>query len=307
MSTWLHIALPGIFEIAFLLVAIFLIYRAQRNRIYPALWQMLIFWVATDFLLLLEASLHQFHLASGVQAYHAYFYTYWPVFAIKAVLMLRVLHEMFRHAVRSIPGVQKLGRPIFFWAIAVSVVLAFASGITPHTAGMSLFLACAQVLMRSQSVLALCMLTFLAFASRTLGVSFGSRIFGITFGFSMMSLADVVISAFFAHQPELASVTNAVHEVVYLAAIATWAVYFLKPEPVRRLVTLPTQSPLMRWNDIAQQLGNPAAQMPVSYPPSFMSGIQAFVDSVMGPLPTPQQGNVRPPGLSAIDIRAIRT
>lgn len=297
MSIWIfRFALPLGSEICFLLAAMFCIYRAQKNRIYPALWEMLGFWAASDVFLLLVASLHKAHLATPSQAYRAYFYSYWVFYAVNAFLMLRVLHEMFRHAVRSIPGVQMLGRPIFFWAIAVAVVLAFASGITPHAEGISLFLASAQVLMRSQSVLALCMLSFLAFASRTLGVSFGSRIFGVTFGFSMMSLADMVISAFFANQPNLASVTNVVHEIVYLAAIALWAGYFLKPEPARRLVTIPTQSPMMRWNDVAYQLGNPAGQVPVSYPPSFMSGIQAFVDSVMGPQPTPHHASMRPPG-----------
>lgn len=296
MSTWLHIALPGIFEISFLLAAMFFIHRAQKNRIYPAFWQMLVFWATSDVVLLVEASLHQLHLASGVQAYHAYFYSYWPIFAINAILMLRVLHEMFRHAVRSVPGVQMLGRPIFFWAIAISVILAFASGITPHIGGMSLFLASAQVLMRSQSVLALCMLTFLAFASKTLGVSYHSRIFGVTFGFSLMALTDMVISAFFASHPSLVSLANVVHEVAYLAAIGLWCAYFLKPEPVRRLVTMPTQSPLMRWNDVAQQLGNPAGQVAVSYPPSFMSDVHNLVNSVMGPMPAPQRMSVRPPG-----------
>ncbi|MHB1744710.1 MAG: hypothetical protein ACYCRE_08050, partial [Acidobacteriaceae bacterium] len=130
----------------------------------------------------MDSSLNGLRLLGPVHAYYVYFYVYWVSFGIGAILMLRVLHEMFRHAVRSIPGVQKLGEPIFFWAITISVILAFASGITPHTSGMSLLLASAQVLMRSQSVLALCMLTFLAFASQTLGVSFRSRIFGVTFG-----------------------------------------------------------------------------------------------------------------------------
>ena len=70
-----------------------------------------------------DLSLNGLHLVSGVHAYYVYFYVYWVSFGIGAVLILRVLHEMFRHAVRSIPGVQKLGEPIFFWAITVSVIL----------------------------------------------------------------------------------------------------------------------------------------------------------------------------------------
>jgi hypothetical protein len=296
MTTWLHFALPLAAEILFLLTALICIYRVQKNRIYPALWQLLMFWAASDALLLAVGSLHRLHLANGLHTYEAYFYTYWPSFAINSILVLRVLHEMFRHAVRSVPGVQKLGRPIFFWALAVSVILAFAAGITPHTSGMSLLLASAQVLARSQSVLALCMVAFLAIASQTLGVSYSSRIFGVTFGFGLMATGNLVHSALFAYHYNVGSAASLVLEAVNLAAIALWAVYFLKPEPARRLVTMPVTSPLMRWNEVAQTLGNPAGQVAVSYPPSFMNDVFELVNDVMGPAGWPQKAVSRTSG-----------
>jgi hypothetical protein len=255
----------------------------------------LLFNATSQAILLVDAVLNGFYLISPVHAYYVYFYVYWVSFGVGAVLMLRVLHEMFRHAVRSIPGVQKLGQPIFFWAITVSVILAFASGITPHTSGMSLLLASAQVLMRSQSVLALCMLAFLAFASQTLGVSFRSRIFGVTFGFGVMATGDLLLTAFTWPHGNLASYFNVAHEVIYLGAIALWSAYFLQPEPARRLVTMPVTSPLMRWNDVAQTLGNPAGQVAVSYPPSFMTDVFDLVENVMGPVGRPQRA-ASPPG-----------
>jgi hypothetical protein len=291
MTVWIHVVLPVFLETLFLSAALYCVYRAQKNRIYPAFWQLLVFSVISQAILLVDLSLNGFHLLSGVHAYSAYIDVYWVSFGISTVLILRVLHEMFRHAVRSIPGVQKLGEPIFFWAITVSVILAFASGITPHASGMSLLLASAQVLMRSQSVLALCMLTFLAFASNTLGVPFRSRIFGVTFGLGMISVSNLVISAFFGHQTSLINTPNLVHQVVELSAIAVWAGYFVQPEPARRLVTMPVTSPLMRWNDVAQTLGNPAGQVAVSYPPSFMTDVFDLVENVMGPNGRPQRAS----------------
>ena len=285
----LRIALPAATEILFLSAAMVCVHRAQKNKIYPAFWQLLTFLVASDSIYLLDAVGDGLHLITGPHAYSVYFYTYWVSFGITAILILRVLHEMFRHAVRSIPGVQKLGEPIFFWAISISLILAFASGITPRTSGITLLLASAQVLMRSQSVLALCMVTFLAFASRTLGVSFRSRIFGITFGFGMMAVGDLVYTAVFTYHSSLASAANMGQEGVYLGAIALWAGYFLQPEPARRLVTMPVTSPLMRWNDIAQTLGNPAGQIAVSYPPTFMTDVFDLVENVMGPAGQPQR------------------
>lgn len=298
MSTWLHIALPTFLEMLFFSFALYCVHRAQKGRIYPAFWQFLIFGLVSSSIQFADAAAFGAYLISGVHAYTVYFYVYWASFAIDAVLILRVLHEMFRHAVRSVPGVQKLGEPIFFWAISISVILAFASGLTPHTSGMNLLLAAAQILMRSQSVLALCMLTFLAFTSHTLGVSFRSRIFGVTFGFALMALSDLVTSAFFANQPSLTSTVVIVHEVVFLGAIALWAGYFLQPEPARRLVTMPVTSPLMRWNEVAQTLGNPAGQVAVSYPPSFMNDVFDLVENVMGPANSAswQQKTARPPG-----------
>jgi hypothetical protein len=283
MSTLFHLILTISAEVVFLSAAMFCVYRAQKNRIYPAFWQLLGFLITYNTLLLVDAMADKLHVISSHHAYAFYFYTYWSSFFVQAILMLRVMHEMFRHAVRSIPGVQMVGRPVFFWAVVVSIILATASGITPHETAMSLLVAGAQVLARSQSVLALCMVAFLAFASRTLGVSYGSRIFGVTFGFAIMGLSNLVESALFAHGTSLSGMVDMVHEGIYLGAIGLWAVYFLRPEPARRLVVMPVTSPLMRWNEVAQTLGNPAGQVAVSYPPTFMTDVFHLVNRVVGP------------------------
>lgn len=297
MPLWLHIALITTVEIFFLLAALYCVFRAQKNRIYPAFWQLLIFLVSTDIIVLADSIARGLGLVNSVHGYYIYFYTYWVSFFVQSLLIIRVLHEMFRHAMRSMPGVQKLGRPIFFWAVAVSVIVASASGITSRASGVGLLLASAQVLLRSESVLALCLLAFLAFASHSLGVSFRSRIFGVTFGFGMMATSDLVFAAFFTHKAGLITLQNTIQEVVYLSAIALWAGYFLRPEPVRNLVALPVSSPLMRWNEVARTLGNPAGQVAVSYPPSFMSDVFDLVNNVMGPTGVPREVTaVAPPG-----------
>ncbi len=297
MSAWQHFALPIVAEIVFLAAAIYCVYRAQKNRIYPALWQFLIFQAAMQVALLGEGFASHIHLLSAVQGYNLYFFTYWPCFLIGSILVFRIIHEMFRHAVRSIPGVQKMGRPIFFWAVVVSAVLACASGTTAHESGVSLLLAAGQIIGRSESVLALCLLTFLAFASRTLGVPFGSRIFGVTFGLGLMATGTLVNAAILTRIPSMASGANLALELVNLASISIWCVYFLRPEPVRRLVTVPSTSPLMRWNEIAQSLGNPAGQVAISYPPSFMTGVLDLVKNVMGPDGWPvETASSSPPG-----------
>lgn len=296
MSAWLHFALPVIAEILFFSAAIYCVFRAQKNRIYPALWQFLIFRVAVLSAELAEMYVRHLHFISGVHAYTIYVFIYWPSFLVSGILILRVLHEMFRHAVRSIPGLQQMGRSIFFWAVAVSAVIACASGTTAHSSGVGLLVAAGQVIARSQSVLALCLLTFLAFASNKLGVSFGSRIFGVTFGFGLMALGNLVNSAILT-RTTLTSGAQFAFEAVYLASIAIWCVYFLRPEPARRLVTMSSTSSLMQWNEIALKLGNPTGQVAVSYPPSFMNDVIHLVNTVMGPQGFPATAvSSRPPG-----------
>jgi hypothetical protein len=281
MSSWYQFAISASLELLLYLAAIFCVFLAKQHKSFPAFWQFLLFRSAVVGILFADRFASHHHWISGVHAYYIYFYIYWPAFILSAFLMLRVLHELFRRVVSAIPGVQMLGQPIFFWAVAVSVVLAVAAGMTPHSGKMSLVLAAAQVLARSQSVLALCLLAFLTFASNALGVRYGSRVFGILFGFGMMATTDLVNAALLTRIPSLSSVENMVFEAVNIAAIGLWAVYFLKPEPERKLVTASTTSPLMRWNEIALLMGNPAGRVVVSHPAAFMTGVQETVERVV--------------------------
>jgi hypothetical protein len=282
MSLWLRYALPIIAEILFFSAAVYFVHRAEKNRIYPAFWQFLIYRLVFAAIFLTEGFAKHLNLMNGVHFYSIYFFTYWPSYIVESVLILRVLHEMFRHALRSVPGVQQMGRPIFFWAVAISVILACASGATSFSSGMGILLGGAQILMRTQAVLALCLVTFLAFASNKLGVSFGSRIFGVTFGLGLMAAGNLVNAAMLAYIPSLTSGANIAFEIVCFSSVSIWCVYFVRPEPARRMVAVPVSSPLMRWNEIAQTLGNPAGQVAVSYPPSFMTDVQHLVNNVMG-------------------------
>ncbi|MEO6828724.1 MAG: hypothetical protein ABI164_02870, partial [Acidobacteriaceae bacterium] len=78
MSFWQHFALPFLAEIVFFSTAIICVHRAQKNRIYPAFWQFLIFSLATQIVQLSEGFIRYVHLISGVHAYTLYFFTYWP-------------------------------------------------------------------------------------------------------------------------------------------------------------------------------------------------------------------------------------
>ena len=111
-----------------------------------------------------------------------------------------------------------------------------------------------------------------------------------------MAVGDLVNSALLT-RTNLDSGAQFAFEAVYLASIAIWCVYFLRPEPARRLVTMSSTSSLMQWNEIALKLGNPTGQVAVSYPPSFMNDVIHLVNTVMGPQGFPATAvSSRPPG-----------
>ena len=39
-------------------------------------------------------------------------------------------------------------------------------------------------------------------------------------------------------------------------SLSIWTVYFILPDPKRRLIVLPTTSPFLRWNQISAALGD---------------------------------------------------
>lgn len=279
-------------EILLLLAVLYSIFWSGGKRAFPAFVQLLVFNTSVDLLLFADRTANHLHWVGAVRGYEFYFYVYWIAFIVSTILMLRVLHEVFQHVVNAISGIRGLGRPIYFWACAISVIVAFAAGMTPHSVGVSILPVAAQVLMRSQSVLALCMLAFLTFASSTLGVAYGSRLFGVTFGFGMMATGNLVAMALASHLQFLGSTANYLFESVNLAAMVLWAVYFLKPEPERKLVTVPTTSPLMVWNEIAKLLGHSAGQVAVSYPSSFVPSMAKTSARTHVRPPTPRGGRL---------------
>ena len=122
------------------------------------------------------------------------------------------------------------------------------------------------------------LLTFFAFTAQTLGMSYGSRVFGISFGLAMMSTYQLVEVALFLRFPTQGMLINLIGEIVQLSAISLWVVYFVKAEPQRRLVTVESTSPLIRWNEIAQLLNNPAGQVVVSQPDALMAEVHAVIE-----------------------------
>jgi len=189
-------------------------------------------------------------------AYDLYFYVYWISFAIEAVLTLLIVYSVFRLAMAPLKGLQTLGMLVFKWAAGISVAVALGSAFAPNMKGTALLIAAVSQLQRTQSILTLCLLLFVCFAVRPMGLSYSSRIFGVSLGLGIMSTNDLVHSAWLALNPNMHTAYNLINGVVICTILATWTTYFALPEPKRRIIVLPTTSPFLRWNQISQALGD---------------------------------------------------
>jgi len=212
------------------------------------------------------------HLNARI-AYQYDFYIYWTGFAVTSILMLVVICSMYRLAMAPLKGLHTLGMLVFKWVAAISVLVALGSAFAPHITTVSYIVAFVAQMQRTQSILILCLLLFVCFAIRPMGLSYRSRIFGVSLGLGVMATTDMVQSAWVhSVNSDMYGIFSIIGTGAVCLTFATWAVYFALPEPKRRLITLPTTSPFLRWNQISEILGDSPGHVAIGgLPPEMLA------------------------------------
>jgi hypothetical protein len=259
--------------------------KALRKR-FPAMGTYLALRVAStpvfSLLLLGEAGRlggsHQLVLLCA----QVYFLAFWGVYICSAVILYFVCLEVFQSALASMPGLQKLGIVVFRWAALVSAIVTFSSMSSLHHS-LLIVSDIAIPLMRSVSLLELCLLGFLCLSMNALRLSPRDLAFGISLGFGVMSSNDLLFTAMTARYASLTAPLQFVYESVILVALSTWLVYCAVPEPVRKPVVLQVNSTIYRWNEIASALGHPGTQVAVQQPANgfFLTDVENVVEKVL--------------------------
>jgi hypothetical protein len=189
-------------------------------------------------------------------AYPMYFYTYWVSYALEAILSLMVIYSIFKLAMAPLKGLQTLGMLVFRWVAAISVAVAIGVAVSPHISGIKFMVAMITQLQQTSSILTLCLLLFVCFAIRPMGLSYKSRIFGVSLGLGVMATVSLVNAAWLIHSPTMYSTISLVNGLATGMTLLMWSAYFAFPEPKRRIIVLPTTSPFLRWNQISMALGD---------------------------------------------------
>jgi hypothetical protein len=234
---------------------VYLLVRAKAIRQFAYLFALLCVRLACSFicipLLAFSGRGIERHLA-----YQVYFYVYWASYALEAVLSLLVIYSIFKLAMAPLKGLQTLGMLVFRWVAAISVAIAIGVALTPHISGIKFMVAMITQLQQTSSILTLCLLLFVCFAIRPMGLSFNSRIFGVSLGLGVLATVNLVNAAWLAHSPNMYSTLSLLNALAVGLTLLTWTAYFAFPEPKRRIIVLPTTSPFLRWNQISLALGD---------------------------------------------------
>jgi hypothetical protein len=259
-------------EVALCAGCLFVLFFRRQWKDYAALGCFFIVRIFSDSVLIFLKKAAAIHFISKVAAYDIYFYVYWPSFAVESVLALIIVYSVYKLAMAPLKGLQALGMLVFKWAAGISFAVALSSAFQPGIKGTALIVSAISQVQRTQSILTLCLLLFVCFAVKPMGLSYSSRIFGVSLGLGMMATNNLVQSAWLSFLPAMDSTYGVINALVTCGILATWAGYFALPEPKRRIIVLPTTSPFLRWNQISQALGdNPGFVAVGGVPPELFA------------------------------------
>jgi len=257
-----------------------LFWNKKLHRRFPAMGIYLALRVVSTPLLL--AVLYVQSQPWGQNYFPVYFFAYWAVYIASAALLFFVCIEVFRSALSAFSGLMKFGIVIFRWAVVASVILTFSS-ISYANRGILIIPDIALALMRSVSILELCLLAFLCLSMNALRLSVRDMAFGIALGFGMMSANDLVVALFINNNPSLIAPLQFLYEALILVTLGTWVTYSALPDQVRRPFVMPVNSTIYRWNEIASALGHTGTQVAVPQPANafFLTDVEKVVEKVL--------------------------
>lgn len=204
-------------------------------------------------------------------AYRVLFLSEWATQLLELSLLVLIIYGLFSEAMRPFPGLQRVGKIIFRWVGAVSLMVSLALSAGPElfAKNLTIYAIYAEVAPRFQqgiSVLILCLLIFICFAIRPLGLTFRSHIFGVAAGLGVFSTVQLVEAAWMAVTGglNLYSPVYAFGTAGTCVALLVWGIYFAMPQPKRRMILLPTTSPFFLWNRISEILGDAPGSVAVA-------------------------------------------
>ena len=261
MSSQTAMSLLSVAEFALWAAFGYLFWTRDLHRRFPAMGVYLALRVVSMPVLLIFFYGQTRHWFNG-SSFSLYYYAYWMVYLASTATLFFVCIEVFRSALSAFSGLQRLGTMVFRWIALVSAIIGFSTISFSHRE-IPILADIVNRLMRSVSILELCLLAFLCLSMNTLRLSVRDMAFGIALGFGLMSSSDFILASFWSRKTSLTDPVQFVAESVTLVLLGIWIAYAAMPEPVRRPLVMPVNSTILRWNEIASVLGYTGTQVAV--------------------------------------------
>jgi len=272
-------SLMSVAEFALWAVLGYIFWRKNLQRRFPAMGAYLALHVVSMPVLL--ALLYAQSQPAWANLFPVYFFTYWAVYIASAVLLFFICTEVFRFALSGFSGLMKFGVVVFRWAVLASVIVSLSTLSFSHR-GILIIPDIAFGLMRSVSVVELCLLAFLCLSLNALRLSVRDLAFGIALGFGMMSANDFILASLTARYASFTAPLQIFYESMVLASLGVWMAYSALPEPVRKPMLMPVNSTIYRWNEIASALGHTGTQVAVQPANGFfLTDVEKVVEKVL--------------------------
>lgn len=240
--------------------------RLSLRKSYP--WMFSYFCVRAVTAAIVEFLRHGPLLASVLTYNKIFFVVYWTSTLVSAILLFLSCLDVYRQAMAPLPGLARMGTTVFTWAAIASVVVT-ATTLTTVTPGPDMIIRVGLQLLRCAGATELCLLALLLISMRAIGLSPGSRPLGFAVGLGFMAAIDCAESIATMLQVTDSLAIRVVFEASSVLTLSIWVAYAALPESARKTVTVPVNSAIYKWDQIASALGHKGTQIAVQPSPSF--------------------------------------
>jgi hypothetical protein len=253
-------------DVIFSLVVCAVFFRHRLRKQYPWMFSYLCVRAITGVIIafLLFGPL----LASPLTYTKIYYVVYWSSTLMSAGLLFLSCLDVYRQALAPLPGLARMGNTVFTWA-AIASVLVTATTFTSIAPGPEMISKVGLQLLRCAGATELCLLALLLMSMRAIGLSPRSRPLGFAVGLGLMAAIDCAESIVTMLGLKGTPQVQTAFESSAILTLGIWIVYAAMPEPFRKAVTVPVNSTIYKWNQIASALGHKGTQVAVQPAPSF--------------------------------------
>jgi hypothetical protein len=260
------------------LLCVYLLYRRKLLKQFAFLASYLVFFT------LLNAVRYVCYREFGLSSW-TYYCVYWVGTALANLATIAVLYEIFCAAFKPFAGLQDLAKIVFKWAAGSILCIGFVvfAGNAAGTVGAPYHWLSVSVhdFERAVGLTECALLFFLFVGSQHLGLSMKNRVFGFALGFGLDAICKLIVYSAFMTRVSKIPLGSQLLPVGYYASLLIWVGYLLKPEPSRESIHIPLTSPLLRWNEVALQLGHSGGKVAVLSPEPFMPQVERLVEKVL--------------------------